>query len=302
MVRYKELIHRQLFSGWGAGKRLLIERPSSFPFISGDTIRAMADRIVSGDASVTVVGDRPGLVYVEVPRAGQLMTSLMDIESDPHPDSCLVVHDGDVIPDPGLYAHAVRAFARVFSVNATAEHLQVGVHPLPIGIENLALDRVGRLTRFPRPYTFAGTLSGAPRPVRITASFRLHTNPPVRGPLREALRNTDVTWIEPSGDDDRYFAAVRQSTFVLSPPGNGPDCHRTWEAVYLGAVPVVLASAMPAELAADLPILRVESYEEFLGLSWEEKLGLIEPMRGMRSAKAYMPFWCRELLGGHADY
>jgi hypothetical protein len=31
--------------------------------------------------------------------------------------------------------------------------------------------------------------------------------------------------------------------FVVSPPGNGIDCHRTWESLYLGSIPIVKASA-----------------------------------------------------------
>ena len=33
---------------------------------------------------------------------------------------------------------------------------------------------------------------------------------------------------------------MRQSLFVACPPGNGPDTHRFWEALYLGAVPIIL--------------------------------------------------------------
>ena len=32
--------------------------------------------------------------------------------------------------------------------------------------------------------------------------------------------------------------------FVASPAGNGLDCHRTWEAIYLGVVPIVENNAM----------------------------------------------------------
>ena len=38
-----------------------------------------------------------------------------------------------------------------------------------------------------------------------------------------------------------YRQLLLRSKYVLSPPGNGPDCHRTWESIYLGAIPIVLA-------------------------------------------------------------
>ena len=44
-------------------------------------------------------------------------------------------------------------------------------------------------------------------------------------------------------------------TFVLSPKGNGIDCHRTWEALCLGCIPIVSFSYSVFE---DLPVLVAE--------------------------------------------
>jgi hypothetical protein len=38
---------------------------------------------------------------------------------------------------------------------------------------------------------------------------------------------------------DAFLADLSQHKFVLCPKGNGEDCYRTWEALYMGAVPVV---------------------------------------------------------------
>jgi hypothetical protein len=43
--------------------------------------------------------------------------------------------------------------------------------------------------------------------------------------------------------------------FVLSPKGNGMDCHRTWEALCLGCIPIVSFSYSVFE---DLPVLVAE--------------------------------------------
>ena len=48
--------------------------------------------------------------------------------------------------------------------------------------------------------------------------------------------------------------------FVLSPPGAGIDCHRTWEALLVGCIPVVLSSNLD-ELYKDLPIVIVQSWD-----------------------------------------
>jgi hypothetical protein len=47
--------------------------------------------------------------------------------------------------------------------------------------------------------------------------------------------------------------------FVLSPHGNGLDCHRTWEALILGCIPIVKRSLLDS-LYEDLPVLIVYNW------------------------------------------
>jgi len=47
--------------------------------------------------------------------------------------------------------------------------------------------------------------------------------------------------------------------FVLSPHGNGLDCHRTWEALVLGCIPIVKKSDIDS-LYEDLPVLIVNNW------------------------------------------
>lgn len=52
---------------------------------------------------------------------------------------------------------------------------------------------------------------------------------------------------------------MRKTLFVPSPAGNGLDCHRTWEAMYLGAVPVVLEKDFCGDVS--WPVLVVPSWD-----------------------------------------
>jgi len=54
-----------------------------------------------------------------------------------------------------------------------------------------------------------------------------------------------------------YLREMRQHLFCLSPEGNCADPHRTWEALYIGVIPVVQRSAAYSWFA-DLPILQVD--------------------------------------------
>jgi hypothetical protein len=49
--------------------------------------------------------------------------------------------------------------------------------------------------------------------------------------------------------------------FVLSPPGAGPDCHRHWESILLGSIPIVLRSPV-TKILEKLPCLQVDCWDE----------------------------------------
>jgi hypothetical protein len=49
--------------------------------------------------------------------------------------------------------------------------------------------------------------------------------------------------------------------FVISPHGNGLDCHRTWEALILGCIPIVTKSPLDI-LYKDLPVLIVNNWRD----------------------------------------
>lgn len=61
--------------------------------------------------------------------------------------------------------------------------------------------------------------------------------------------------------------------FVLSPEGRGLDCHRTWEAIALGCVPIVKKSAL-SRLFEDLPVLEVEDWSLVTGELLEKQIDL----------------------------
>ena len=48
--------------------------------------------------------------------------------------------------------------------------------------------------------------------------------------------------------------------FIVSPPGWGSDCYRHWEALMLGAVPVVLPTTVSQTALRRGPILMLEDY------------------------------------------
>jgi len=50
--------------------------------------------------------------------------------------------------------------------------------------------------------------------------------------------------------------------FVLSPAGVGLDCHRTWEALCLGCIPIIKKSYCFDKMFEDLPVLIVNNWDD----------------------------------------
>jgi hypothetical protein len=49
---------------------------------------------------------------------------------------------------------------------------------------------------------------------------------------------------------------------MICPQGNGVDCHRNWEVLYLKRVPIMKRTSYLEELYKDYPILWVDDYSE----------------------------------------
>ena len=124
--------------------------------------------------------------------------------------------------------------------------------PLPIGVANAQWGH-GDLRAL---VSAANAHRGPPRDV-IYVNFDVRTNPSVRVPLLQALEPLSIVWKAPALPFAAYLADMASCRWAISPPGNGVDCHRTWEALYLGIVPIVQKTASGAGLHDGLPIIQL---------------------------------------------
>ncbi len=61
----------------------------------------------------------------------------------------------------------------------------------------------------------------------------------------------------------KYWEWISTHKFILSPHGNGLDCHRTYESLLLGVIPIVRKSSLSdCELYDGLPILVVDNWAD----------------------------------------
>ena len=79
--------------------------------------------------------------------------------------------------------------------------------------------------------------------------------------LRDIPR--DLIYYEPN-KIDRLQSWEKQTgfAFVASPYGAGMDCHRTWEALILGCIPIIRVIPAMKLLFDDLPVLIVDNWRD----------------------------------------
>jgi hypothetical protein len=61
---------------------------------------------------------------------------------------------------------------------------------------------------------------------------------------------------------ENYYEELTQTKFVISPEGNGIDCHRHYEALMAGAIPIIEKNTLIQEKYRDLPVLYTNDYSE----------------------------------------
>ena len=86
----------------------------------------------------------------------------------------------------------------------------------------------------------------------VYMDFGIHTNPTHRRQVYNYFK--DKSWVTKKPCDiplgeyqksahfnkiDKYYENIYNHKYVISPLGNGVDCGRVWQSIYLGAIPIV---------------------------------------------------------------
>jgi len=131
----------------------------------------------------------------------------------------------------------------------------------------------------------------------IYLNFNSTTFPTERNYVKSLFFNESWVTKENNVDWKIYYNSLINSKFCFSPRGNGIDCHRTWEALYLRTIPI-LKKEFYMEEFSDLPILFVDHWsqinEDFLNISYEQ---MIKKQYNLDKLK--ISFWKRHILNAN---
>lgn len=98
----------------------------------------------------------------------------------------------------------------------------------------------------------------------------------------------------------QFHSELPKYKFCLSLPGRGLDCYRTWEALYLGVIPIVIKT--DEELYKDLPVVMVDSVSEITPVFLNEKFEEIVKNRSSYNwEKIGLDYWVELILNYRTD-
>lgn len=242
---------------------------SSYPYLTGETLKAACDHVYegqSGEFNARAIKAHDVIFVRGNPQ--HLGTFFQKFHKEIKVPYRLVTSNSDY-PAPGKFGRYLDdpKLEKWFAVNVDGlRHPKL--IPIPRGMPNRNLD-FGNPEVFMRVQPLA---ENKDRPYLAYLNFRPYTHPNERNYVFDVFK--DYAWAVSPGTkpSEEYLTDLTLSKFVISPRGNGLDCYRTWEALVMGAIPVVKTSDMDP-MFDDLPVLIITDWtlvtEDFLNEQYE---------------------------------
>jgi len=138
-----------------------------------------------------------------------------------------------------------------YAQNVLFEHPKL--HWIPIGIANSMWEH--------------GALSVVERPLPATKSkdiyfyFNVNTNRVERDACYHAIHQKGLSFGSPL-PFQAYIKELADHKYAICPPGNGVDCHRFWECIYLGVIPILKRSYFTEQVAKQFQCILLEHWAD----------------------------------------
>lgn len=249
---------------WEGFERNLARRVSCYPYLSGDTFRAFCDHIFDEtktyiDVDAIQPGDTIFLVADMVPYFFQEVYKHIK-----HPFVIVTHNRDDSMPGDFVSYLDDEKIIAWFAVNTDTSHQKL--FAIPIGLANSYWPH-GKSDVVKKQ-----SMISVAKNILLYASHITLTHE-TRKKVYACFKNKPFCHFAQKKPHDQYLLDLKKSKFVLSPRGNGLDCHRTWEALYMGAIPVVPATTINS-VYEGLPVVIVDDWATvtapFLEQKWAE--------------------------------
>eukprot|EP00045_Choanoeca_perplexa_P005901 m.49540 g.49540 ORF g.49540 m.49540 type:complete len:344 (-) comp13355_c0_seq1:109-1140(-) len=185
----------------------------------------------------------------------------------------------------------------LFAINLVDKHPKA--EPIPLGMDFHGLLRGARhgmpATHWYDQWQEMEAIKRKPRNVQhlLLRCYSSGTHPERSITDRHVPHDPSVIDCKSHPTRSGFWNLARQTQFVLSPRGSGIDCHRTWEALYLGAAIITKRIGIPLEqLYKPEPALLLDDWRHLGNLSMirEAEKGLV-PVTAASDALLQTSYW-----------
>ena len=255
-------------------------RPSSKPYISGDTFRKYADHIFDESTSFDPKDVKKNdIVFIN----SDLIEVYFRIQH-PKIDSkyFLISHNSDRNVDNNLTNLLDDKIIHWFVQNlVTNSNKRTSI--IPIGLENRRWLKYGKKRWF----------NARPEKTKyILSSFNIFNNYKERTKADISAKKSPIVNIKRFDKPSEYFNEVSKYKFVLCPSGNGVDTHRLWESQILNSLPILLNSNFSSNLKKlGLPALYLDSWDELISFSKTDLDKIYEKNINNNNQLIYLDYW-----------
>jgi len=244
------------------------------------------------------------LVWVRVSWLGSFIRQVLPLVNSRF---VLVTGDSDnMVPGHiGPTARTILTDERVIRWFAQNCHgLMERLRPLPIGID---FHTVSEKPYWGEPMSSAAeqesklnAIAASLPPVesrvrQVYLDFRVHSSRyGGREVIAEQLKTNPLAFCEPTQlSRSGSWRARGEFAFVVSPHGNGLDCHRTWEALALGHIVLVPTSPLD-RLYIGLPVVSIKEWTDVTPENLELWLEMYGPLT-RRTARLTSRWWVEQM-------
>ena len=166
------------------------------------------------------------------------------------------LYDGPTENPNGINIYQLTCWKKWFGQNSFSKN----VIPLPIGFENKRWE-----SNFGPKTIWLN--EAREKDINPTKTVYLNCNKSTSLAARQecyesASRMIFATVDAPNLSYPEYLQKMKEYKFVLSPRGNGLDCHRTWEILMMRRVPVIKREGSMEILYNNMPVLFVDEWSD----------------------------------------
>ncbi len=174
--------------------------------------------------------------------------------------------------------------AKWYSINVVFSHPKLHSIPLGLGEKKWIHGDTEKIA--------TSTMSPSVKKHTAYLNFTSENWPQERVKVATHFANTSWVYNSKRVPFPQYLEDVKSSKYVISPRGIGMDCHRIWESILLGAIPIVLNCTFISHYR-DLPILIVDKWEDVTEDFLHQQYDEIKKKQDL--SRLYLDYWIKEI-------